>query len=53
MLESVLGSMKPERDFAAAVSQFTKDDLCALSGFPPERVEGLSAFRGGSISSDQ
>jgi glycosyltransferase involved in cell wall biosynthesis len=38
MLESVLSSMKPDRDVAAAVSQFTKDDFCALSGFPPERV---------------
>jgi glycosyltransferase involved in cell wall biosynthesis len=38
MLESVLAAMKPERDVVAAVSQFTKDDFCALSGFPPERV---------------
>jgi glycosyltransferase involved in cell wall biosynthesis len=37
-LESVLASLRPERDVAAAVSQFTKDDFCSLSGFPPERV---------------
>jgi glycosyltransferase involved in cell wall biosynthesis len=38
MLESVLANLKAERDVAMAVSQFTKDDFCALSGFPPERV---------------
>ena len=38
MLESVLANLRAERDVAAAVSQFTKDDFCALSGFPPERV---------------
>ena len=37
-LESVLASLKAERDVAAAVSQFTKDDFCCLSGFPLERV---------------
>ena len=38
MLESVLSSLDPKRDVAVAVSQFTKDDFCALSGFPAERV---------------
>jgi glycosyltransferase involved in cell wall biosynthesis len=38
MIESVLASLNPERDVATAVSQHTKDDFCALSGFPPERV---------------
>ena len=38
MLESVLFNLKAERDVATAVSQFTKDDFCSLSGFPPERV---------------
>ncbi len=38
LLESVLASLKPERDVATTVSQFTKDDFCALSGFPPQRV---------------
>ena len=37
-LESVLASLNPERDFATAVSQYTKDDFCGSSGFPPERV---------------
>jgi glycosyltransferase involved in cell wall biosynthesis len=37
-LESVLASLKPERDVVAAVSQYTKDDFCSLSGFPSERV---------------
>ena len=37
-LESVLASLKAERDVVAAVSQFTKDDFCSLSGFPLERV---------------
>lgn len=38
MLESVLSSLDATRDVATAVSQFTKDDFCELSGFPPERV---------------
>lgn len=37
-LESVLASLDPKRDFATAVSQYTKNDFCDLSGFPPERV---------------
>jgi glycosyltransferase involved in cell wall biosynthesis len=37
-LEAVLASLKPERDVVAAVSQYTKEDFCALSGFPAERV---------------
>ena len=37
-LESVLASLDPKRDFATTVSQYTKNDFCDLSGFPPERV---------------
>jgi glycosyltransferase involved in cell wall biosynthesis len=37
-LESVLASLEAKRDVVTAVSQFTKDDFCSLSGFPPERV---------------
>ncbi len=37
-LESVLASLNAERDVVAAVSQFTKNDFCSLSGFPLERV---------------
>ena len=37
-LESVLASLEAKRDVATTVSQFTKDDFCSLSGFPPERV---------------
>jgi glycosyltransferase involved in cell wall biosynthesis len=37
-LETVLASLDPKRDFATAVSQYTKNDFCDLSGFPPERV---------------
>jgi len=38
MLETALASLEARRDVATAVSQFTKDDFCALSGFSPERV---------------
>jgi glycosyltransferase involved in cell wall biosynthesis len=38
MLESVLANLEAGRDIATAVSQFTKDDFCSVSGFPPERV---------------
>jgi glycosyltransferase involved in cell wall biosynthesis len=38
MLKTVLGALNPTRDVVVAVSQFTKDDFCELSGFPPERV---------------
>jgi glycosyltransferase involved in cell wall biosynthesis len=38
MLKTVLAALNPTRDVVVAVSQFTKDDFCELSGFPPERV---------------
>ena len=38
MLRSLLASLVPARDIVVAVSKFTKDDFCALSGFPPDRV---------------
>ena len=38
MLRSLLASLNPTRDVVAAVSKFTKDDFCDLSGFPPDRV---------------
>ena len=37
-LEAVIASLRAERDVVAAVSQFTRDDFCSLSGFPRERV---------------
>jgi hypothetical protein len=37
-LESVIASLDPKRDFVTAVSQYTKEDFCDLSGFPAERV---------------
>jgi glycosyltransferase involved in cell wall biosynthesis len=46
-LESVLASLRTERDVATAVSQFTKDDFCSLSGFPPERVVVVPLSAGG------
>jgi glycosyltransferase involved in cell wall biosynthesis len=38
MLKTVLAALNPARDVVVAVSQFTKDDFCELSGFPPGRV---------------
>jgi glycosyltransferase involved in cell wall biosynthesis len=38
MLKSLLATLNPTRDVVVAVSQFTKDDFCDLSGFPPDRV---------------
>lgn len=38
MLKTVLAALNPTRDVVVAVSQFTKDDFCELSGFPSERV---------------
>ncbi|HEU4678968.1 MAG TPA: glycosyltransferase family 1 protein, partial [Terrimicrobiaceae bacterium] len=38
MLKSLLASLDPTRDVVVAVSQFTKDDFCDLSGFPSDRV---------------
>lgn len=38
MLRSLLASLNPTRDVVVAVSKFTKDDFCDLSGFPPDRV---------------
>ena len=38
MLRSLLASLNPARDVVVAVSKFTKDDFCDLSGFPPDRV---------------
>ena len=38
MLKSLLASLDPARDVVVAVSKFTKDDFCDLSGFPPNRV---------------
>ena len=38
MLRSLLAALKPARDVVVAVSKFTKDDFCDLSGFPPDRV---------------
>jgi glycosyltransferase involved in cell wall biosynthesis len=38
MLKSLLDALDPARDVAVAVSKFTKDDFCDLSGFPPDRV---------------
>lgn len=38
MLRSLLAALNPTRDVVVAVSKFTKDDFCDLSGFPPDRV---------------
>ncbi len=38
MLRSLLASLDPKRDVVVAVSNFTKQDFCDLSGFPPDRV---------------
>ena len=37
-LRRLLGALDPRRDVVVAVSRFTKDDFCELSGFPPDRV---------------
>ena len=37
-LRRLLGALDPRRDVVVAVSRFTKDDFCQLSGFPPDRV---------------
>jgi glycosyltransferase involved in cell wall biosynthesis len=38
MLRSLLAALDPTRDVVVAVSKFTKDDFCDLSGFPADRV---------------
>ena len=38
MLKALLSSLDPARDVVVAVSNFTKQDFCDLSGFPPDRV---------------
>ena len=38
MLEQVLGSIVPSRDIIMVNSNFTRDDFCKLTGYPPDRV---------------
>ena len=37
-LQRIVDSLRPQRDAVVTISEFTKHDFCALTGFPAERV---------------